>query len=155
MDYPVRYYLRTNTVGKLENQDRELLLRCAFVYHQEEALNKAINQLNDKTRNEPESQLESPLMNVKNALYNNVIQEKGVAKGGDSEGSNDKNVAMELFFEKKYDTLFEKGLARRNGTSNALKYLSCSGSTKLLLPSMGKQFEEVVSLHCMRLCWKL
>ena len=158
MDYPVRYYLRTNTVGKLENQDRELLLRCAFVYHQEEALNKAINQSNDKTRNELVSQLGSHLMNVKNALYNNVIQEKGepsegsgVAKGSDSEGSNDKNVAMELFFEEKYDTLFEKGLARRNGTSNALKYLSCSGSTKLLLPSMGKQFEEVVSLHCMRL----
>ena len=158
MDYPVRYYLRTNTVGELENQDRELLLRCAFVYHQEEALNKAINQSNDKTRNELESQLESHLMNVKNALYNNVIQEKGepsegsgVAKGGDSEGSNDKNVAMELFFEEKYDTLFEKGLVRRNGTSNALKYLSCSGITKLLLPSMGNQFEEVVSLHCMRL----
>ena len=48
------------------------------------------------------------------------------------------------------EDIFTRGLASRDGTSSALKYLACFGLTCEVRPGYGGEFEELTALHVLR-----
>jgi hypothetical protein len=54
------------------------------------------------------------------------------------------------FVDKPTDNIFSRGIASKEGTSPALKYLACFGLTCELRPAFGDEFEELTACHMMR-----
>ena len=128
MDYAVRLYLKSNSLGSMNIPERDQLLKQAFVYHLERALSEAHDSSNyDGAVLES---IRSYLRIVRStAAWKNMNRTK--YRGGD---------------------IFTKGIASRNSTSLALRYLACAGqSTPLRIGNDGKDFEKVVALHVKRL----
>lgn len=97
MDYAARFYVNQNTVGELTGRVRDDVLKTAFVFH----LRNALEELETKAKNQSRDIqviLQAELKPLKE-------------------------------LEKKTDTtvedVFKWGLATKNGTSSALKYLAC------------------------------
>ena len=122
MSYAVRKYLNSNSVQNLESKEKRELLEQAFTYH----LHKSLSGVSQIC-------LPSPLKTRIDGLI------KDVAEMPAFEG-----------IEKNGEKIFAMGLARRKGTSNALKYLACFGLTNKLEPANGYKFEHLTRLHVER-----
>ena len=130
MDYAVRQYLESNTVGKLSGKDRSDLLEQAFVFH----LVSAMEAREKNKSGEPKMRSKT--------VEDNLQRELVRVKNSDAFRKLDGNL---------HDVdVFSRGLANRSGTSPALKYMSCLGRTLEVRSSFGEGFEEMVSLHYMR-----
>mmetsp|Transcript_5930 Transcript_5930/g.16628 ORF Transcript_5930/g.16628 Transcript_5930/m.16628 type:complete len:899 (+) Transcript_5930:159-2855(+) len=121
MSYAVRKYLISNSIQYLDSDDRKALLEQAFTYHLHKSLSGASKSLCP------------PLKHRIEGLITDVTEMpafKAIKKNGEK--------------------IFEKGLARCEGTSKALKYLACFGLTDSLERANGYKFEHITSLHVER-----
>ena len=119
--YAVRLYIGSNSIQKLDSSTSTLLLEEAFVFHFFQALQGV----------EIDPQGTSFVTEQRTTTAWTEYEKKEIQKDS--------------------DTIFRRGLARRQGTSAALKYLSCCGSTCLLDSSRGLGFENLVAHHLSRM----
>lgn len=121
MSYAVRKYLISNSIQYLDSENSRALLEQAFTYHLHKSLSGASRSLLP------------PLKPCIDRLIADAAE-------------------MPAFqaIKKKGEKIFEKGLACREGTSKALKYLACFGLTDTLEPANGYKFEHMASLHVER-----
>jgi hypothetical protein len=125
MDYAVRMYVASNSVGQLERSQRTKLLEECFVHHLHTAVSEARNRGGDTAM----------LRSLKSELK--IIEAFDCTKrllSNDNEGEN----------------IFERGLASKSGTSLALKYLACFGLTERVEPGFGDTLETMTRMHVAR-----
>ena len=130
MDHGPRFYVNQNTVGSLTRKQRDMMLKHAFLYHLDEAV---------KIVDDSECRLASE-------VRRNGIIERTVIRGFEEFRTMEESLSGSR-------NLFSCGLAGREYTSNALKYLACFGLTCEIRPAFGndfEDFEELVALHYMR-----
>ena len=108
MDYAARMFVSQNSVGEFATDERNDLLKNAFLYHWKCAIEGV--KCEEVKRRE--------LEHIPPSAIN--------------------------------EDIFTRGIASREGTSAALKYLSCFGLTCEVKPGYGDDFEELTALHVMR-----
>mmetsp|Transcript_32268 Transcript_32268/g.78737 ORF Transcript_32268/g.78737 Transcript_32268/m.78737 type:complete len:893 (-) Transcript_32268:143-2821(-) len=145
MDHGPRFYVTQNSVGDLGSKLRGFLLKDAFLYHLITAIKKGLQNgvpssfvpIGKKSMSYFEDIRES----------NILLEESRREKHAKSQGENNTSKSIEV----DKDEIFERGLATREGTSPALKYLSSFGLSCRLRFGWGDEFEELTALHYMRL----
>jgi hypothetical protein len=117
MDYALRSFVQSNSVGNVLPAHRAALLERAFVYH-------LVTEM-EKTE-------------IQNLQIKHILKK---------ELAHVKTWEAWKALETRPSELFERGFVSKSGTSNALKYMSCFGLTCALYPAFSDDFEDIVSVH--------
>jgi hypothetical protein len=126
MDHATRFYVSSSSVKHLSHTTLNSLLMQSFVFHLAFAMEDAKGRIQKCKAS---------------MVQENLDRELGRVKG------------LDFFKRMEADptgNIFAKGLATKNFTSDALKYMACFGLSSPLRPAFGDEFEELTALHFMR-----